>query len=185
MQYQNVNIVPYPQGLLEIQAIKVKLKRYNDIYIMNIYNPGCAISFNEINHYLGQLGDSYLLLGDFNGHTKLLDSRCVRSNATGRIIEKLVENVNICLCTPLSFYTCVDAITGKRSCLDLCFASPNLAPRIQLQRLLDVGSDHIPVGIKLDVEPVVIEKQFHKKYKINTENLQNFNKKIKFKSGHF
>ena len=174
VQYQNVFLQPYAQGHLEFQAIKIKLSAGKLLYVLNIYNPGKPVTVEEMKHYIDQLENNYILVGDFNAHTKLLESRCVKANATGKAIERLVEDASICLCTPLDFFTYVSPATGKRSCLDLCLTTPELVPKVMVRQLQDVGSDHIPVAIRLEIKPIIVEKTFPKKWKVDDENIKEF-----------
>ena len=173
VQYQKVPSVAYVGGYLEYQTFSVKFGNNKSINILNIYNPGKSIHKNEIKHYIEQLGKRYILVGDFNAHSKLLSSRCVRPNATGMSLEALLIESNACLINPVDFYTYICPHTGKRSCLDPCLSSANIAPLIETSRLLDVGSDYYPISIILEMEPVIIDKMYPKKWKIN-ENVQKF-----------
>ena len=174
IQYQNFSLDLYPNGYLEVQAIKVQYVNGKGSIIMNVYNPCKPVSVEELQHYIKQLGNDYHIIGDFNAHTKILDTRCARANATGQAIENIVTNVNICLANPLNFYTYVDGTSGKRSCLDLCFSSPSLAHITHMEQLPDVGSDHVPVSIMVDYNPVYIKINYPKKWKVNKEALQQF-----------
>ena len=177
IQYQNVQLVPYPNRYLEFQTIKLRWKSGKVSYIMNVYNPGRPVSVNEIDHYVRQLGNNFHIVGDFNAHTKLLDSKCVKPNATGISIKNIVGSYNICLMNPINFYTYVSAY-GKRSCLDLCLASPNFAPITHMKQLPDVGSDHIPINIIVECEPCNIKISYPRRWKTDDEALTEFNIKL-------
>ena len=178
VQYQNLALTEYAGGHLEYQALNVKFGKDKSVTILNIYNPGKPVHKNEFSHYVKQLGKRYILIGDFNAHTKLLSSRCVRPNYTGRSLESLILENDVVLNNPVDFYTYMNPSTGKRSCLDLCLSSANIAPLIQLTRLQDVGSDHDPVGIVLEMEPIVVEKVYPQKWKTNDDNLSEFASKL-------
>ena len=90
VQYKKVSLVAYVGEYLEYQALSVKFGNNKGINILNINNPGKSIHNNEIKHYIEQLGKRYILVGDFNAHSKLLSSRCVRPNATGMSLEALL-----------------------------------------------------------------------------------------------
>ena len=68
-----------------------------------------------------------MLMGDFNAHSKILCTKCVRLNFTGATLKNLIMHEDICLINPVNFYTYVNSQNGKRSCLDLCLTSSNIA----------------------------------------------------------
>lgn len=83
VQYQSIDINIFPQGLLEVQAVKIKLRDNSDCYICNMYNPGKNISIQEMKHYIKQLGNTFIILGDLNAHTLALDNKYnTRTNLT-------------------------------------------------------------------------------------------------------
>ena len=86
---------------------------------------------NLITSYIQKLGNNYLLI-DFNAHSKLLDTRCVKPNFTGKSLESRIVENNVCLATSIDFYTYVNPSSGKRSCLDLCLSSSSIAPLINI-----------------------------------------------------
>ena len=108
IQYQNVQLVPYPNEYLEFQTIKLRWKSGKESLIMNVYNPGRPVSVNEIDHYDRQL-DNFYIVEDFNVYTKLLDLKWVKSNATGISIENIVGSYNVCLMNLINFYSYVSA----------------------------------------------------------------------------
>ena len=95
VQYQNINLDPFPNGYLEYQTIKIRYMNGTDSFIMNVYNPGKPVGSEELEHYIKQLGNSFHIIGDLNAHTKLLDTQCVRENVIGRSIENIITNCNI------------------------------------------------------------------------------------------
>ena len=82
---------------------------------MNVYNSEKSGVTEELQHYIKQLGNNFHIIGDFNAHTKLLDTKCVKENVTGCAIENIVINCNICLINSLNFYTYMNNATDKRS----------------------------------------------------------------------
>ena len=129
-------------------------------------------------HYISQLGDFYVIMGDFNAHTPILSSHCTQTNATGRMLEYLITNEYVCLNNPIDFFTYISASTGKPSCLDICLSSPNLALDIDMKQLAEVGSDHIPLLITLIRTPIFKESTSRKKFKCTKENLKKFSNHI-------
>ena len=177
--YRTLFLTPYNNGYLEFQAIKIDLEEGGCLNLLHVYNPGRPVSEEEFKHYINQLGNNFILLGDFNAHSKMLHSKCVVPNVTGRSLEKLVANNNVCLANPYNFYTYTNAHTGKRSCLDLCFASPGLVSMIQMTLLQDVGSDHMPISVSINKFPKYVAKCFLKKWVTNNDNLSEFSGAMK------
>ena len=124
--------------------------------------------------YIGQLGQRFIIVGDFNAHSPVLDDKTQISNYTGRTIENLILNNNICLLNPKNLYTFVCTATYKRSCLDLCFSSANLASGIEVELGRDVGSDHLPVLTNIQLRPMKTEISFRRRWKTSPENLNLF-----------
>ena len=69
-----------------------------------------------MNHYIKQLGNKYIIVGDFNGHSRILDDAELRTNPTGKTIEQLVTNHNLHLNTPKNTYTYISIAHLTRSC---------------------------------------------------------------------
>ena len=51
LHYQIHKLTIYPQGLLEVQAIKLIMANNRHLSILNIYNPSKPITQNEFRHY--------------------------------------------------------------------------------------------------------------------------------------
>ena len=162
LQYQEVTLQPFPGGVLEVLAVKIHEKNKKFINVLNIYNPNSNLSVNEIKHYILQLGDRYIITGDFNAHSIILDDKVTNSNVTGKTIENIVLNEDVSLCNPINMYTHLSLPNYTRSCLDLTLCSNNLAEKIELNTLREVGSDHLPVKIIIKINPISI-KSFSKK----------------------
>ena len=178
VHYSKITLKKHPQWYLEYQAVKVCIKNNYELCILQVYNPGKPVSVDELKFYIKQLGGRYMLVGDFNAHSKVLCTKCVKANPAGNSIERLITSENICLINPINFYTYVNARTGKRSCLDLCFASSNVAAEAEISALGDVGSDHIPVKTVLNIVPNVSAKLYTKKWKTNVVNLAEFTARV-------
>ena len=176
--YQNVNLTRFPNGVLEFQCVKIFEKNRNSLLILSIYNPNKNITIPEFRHYIAQLGNRYILAGDFNAHSRILNDRTINPNITGKNIENLLLNDNICLINPYNFFTYVSSATFSRSCLDLCFTSANLAPLISMEQLPDIGSDHVPIKLTAQLTPSKSPIVFRKKWKTNNSNLEDFSNSI-------
>ena len=140
-----IDLLPFQQGVLEVQAVKVLLSSGSPFTVFNMYNPNAAVTPQEFLFYIDQLSNPYLVTGDFNAHSPLLSSSCMRADATGRSLENLILSTPTVLLNPVDFHTYIDRRSGTRSCLDLFLASPDVAPYFTLDRLRDVGSDHYPI----------------------------------------
>lgn len=154
LQYRDLNLIPFIDGKLECQAVKVILENGKEISILNLYNPNKNITSDEFMHYIAQLGRTYVLVGDYNAHTLLLNSKCRRRNATGKALEEILLDDNVCIANPINMYTYIDSTTGKLSCLDLCLTSADVAPLTDVSVADDVGSDHRAIKIEIQMQPV-------------------------------
>ena len=101
VQYQKLELVPFANGILEIQAIRLTLLDSSKLSIVNLYNPNKNLTVEEITHYTSQLDHNFLITGDFNAHSPLLDSTCRRTNPTGITLENILQDTTICLINPL------------------------------------------------------------------------------------
>lgn len=177
IQYSNIDLVQFPGGVLEQQAIKIYLNK-GSIIIMNIYNPNLNVTLLEMMHYVGQLGNKYMILGDFNAHSTILSSNGNRQNPTGRMLEDLTNGSDICIANPIDFFTHLDVATGQQACLDLCLVPSNLAAETRISGLRDIGSDHIPVAVEVKCQPSLNNIIVRKKWKISKDNLVSFSENI-------
>lgn len=60
IQYSKLELHPYADGSLELQAVQIHMGNFNVIYV-NIYNPNKNISNNEMTHYISQLASMSFL----------------------------------------------------------------------------------------------------------------------------
>ena len=153
VQYRTLNVPCFPGGVLEAQILEVHMNSSTPLRILNIYNPNKNVLLEEFEYYLDKLGQRYLIFGDFNAHSILLDSTVRTSNPTGRSIETLLLNNSVSLINPRNMGTYVDRRTGKFSCLDLCLSSPDLSPHTNIEAFMDVGSDHILLKTTVSLSP--------------------------------
>ena len=126
LQYTSLELRPFNGGVLECQAVSIYMTDDKTLCLLNLYNPNKDISLAEMSHYINQLGKSFLVLGDFNAHSLLLDFSCMAANQSGRMLEDLMLQGDACLVNPVDFYTYVSPSSGKRSCLDLRLTSSEL-----------------------------------------------------------
>ena len=172
--FQELELLPFPVGALEVQAVRVYLTQRPSLVIVNLYNPQMSVSLEELQHYVAQLGDNFLLIGDFNAHSPLFNSQTFHTDQTGKSIESLLQDSAICLINPTDMYTYIDCRSGLQSCLDLCLSSPNLAPVTTVSPLLDIGSDHLLLQIHVTVTPHTYPWYAQNKYKISSTTLASF-----------
>ena len=174
IQYNKIELNPFSGGVLEVQAVKIFLGNGSDISILNAYNPNKNVGLDEFNHYIGQLGGKYVLIGDFNAHSPTIDDRVTRANNTGQSIEQLFLNHGVLLANPRNLFTYYNIANTTRSCLDLCLSSSNLGGNVEVRTLRDIGSDHLPLEIDIQVEPIRNEVKYRKKWKIDDNNIAVF-----------
>ena len=174
IQYKTIPIIPYAGGVLEVQAMEIYLKNQFKLSLLNIYNPNKNITAEELVHFIDQLGENYLIVGDFNAHSRVISNRCTRPNPSGRAIEQLIMNHNLVLVNPLDFYSHINSHTGQLSSLDLIFSSPYISSDVSISQLDDIGSDHLPIEVVLNREPEFYETLVRPKFKFTKENLSEF-----------
>ena len=57
----------FPNGKLEIQSVRI-FSHGKTIDLLNIYNPNQVISTEQYDFYFQQMGETAIIVGDFNGH---------------------------------------------------------------------------------------------------------------------
>ena len=143
---------PFPQGFLEVCAIKIYLKNNVPFSILNVYNPNENVSPQEFNHYFHQLEPSCLIVGDFNAHSPIWEPGKT-SNHSGRSLENiLLNNATLSLLTPPSLPTFFSTYHNSFSTLDLSIISTNLLPLASVSTESDMGSDHYSVITCVGIE---------------------------------
>lgn len=175
IQYREVTLFEFDSGVLEVQAVEVFMQDKSSLYILNLYNPSKNMTYDEIQYYIGQLGERYLIIGDFNAHTPLLNEETLHSNYTGKTLETLLLENNTCLINPINMYTYIDRSTGRMSCLDICLSTSDIAPFTQICPLKEIGSDHFVMEILVNMQPCSYKWLRPTKYKITKNSLEAFN----------
>ena len=178
VNYLNVNLIPYANGVLEVLAVKIYLSNKKELHMLVIYNPSNKVTSEELQHYVDQLGSIHMIMGDLNAHTPILCTKIQRSNANGQALEYVLQNTNECLINPLDFYTYLNPATGKMSCLDLCLTSAQIAPITTMALDEDVGSDHRTIKIVVEIE---MQRSFiigRKKWKVTKEKMDLFKQSV-------
>jgi hypothetical protein len=138
------NLINYVQGNLEVQAVTVH-GGGRKLDILNLYNPNKLISVAEFKHYFSQLGRHCIVVGDFNAHNNIWDTRSNENSTGDNLADVLLNDPNLCLLTPTDLPTYYHIPTRKFSTLDLCLVSVDLYPQSNVVLGEDLGSDHAPV----------------------------------------
>ena len=90
--------VPHSQFDLNsnLQAVAVNVTLSKKITICSIYlPPSDVLSKNSLVNLIDQLPQPFMLVGDFNGHSKVWD--CLDTNDRGEIIEDVIAENDLCL----------------------------------------------------------------------------------------
>ena len=155
----DVNISPkqlieYANSKLEVQAVTVHCER-STMDIMNIYNPNLNVSDMEFTFYFEQLSANKLILGDFNAHHPLWDTRHPENPTGNHLVQSLLHNPDLSVITPVNLNTYFHSALRQFSTLDLCIVSCNLVPQSSVQLGQDLGSDHSPIFTQLNFSPIL------------------------------
>ena len=155
----DVNITPkhieeYPNGKLEVQAITIHCEG-SPMDIMNIYNPNQPISESEFSFYFNQLNSNRLIVGDFNAHHPLWDSRHSENSTGTNLIQSLIQNPDLSVVTPMNLNTYYHTALRQFSTLDLCITNCELVPLCSVQLGQDLGSDHSPIQTNMNFSPIL------------------------------
>ena len=151
----DLKLIGFAQGNLEVQAVTVH-GQGRKLDIMNLYNPGKSIAVKEFEHYFSQLGQSRIIVGDFNAHNHMWDIVSVE-NATGsHLADVLLNDPSLCLLTPLNMPTYYHVPTRQFSTLDLCIVSVDLYSQSNICTGEDIGSDHAPVYTEINFSPLLL-----------------------------
>ncbi|XP_063608750.1 uncharacterized protein LOC134782964 [Penaeus indicus] len=114
-----------------------------------IYNPCNKIEERELDHYIEQLDNPKLIIGDFNAHHSSWNPniKTKMTNTTGINLFNYITQNNLMLLTPTGLITRIDPKTGKGTTIDLVIGSPELS-HLEIKTLSNYGSDHLPIVIK-------------------------------------
>ena len=172
VNYIPKNLTPYPNGVIEIQAITLKSNK-ESIDIVNLYNPnGANKCKQELLHYKNQLNGKYFIIGDFNSRNSLWEpTNNPQTNNTGKIIEEILyENDDITLITPPDLPTHVDGRSGATSTIDLQLCSPHYTALADTFIAADIGSDHKPILTTIAIKPDTTTRGKRPKWIISEPN---------------
>ena len=80
----------------------------------------------------------------------------------------------------------IDRANGSTDLLDIAFVSPNLAKHDnQLQIGDDLGSDHLPIEVSIDVQPHKNSSTNHTKYKFDQTDREVFESTLEVACARF
>ena len=163
---------------LEAQLVKIECSGRN-VDILNIYNPNKVISKEEWDFVLSQLGESGVVIGDFNCHHPSWTSRRPAC-ATGR---SLVESSNSNFLKLITQRDTVTFLNSSRnyapSTLDLVFTTNDLCNRFKFEVPEDLGSDHLAITISVDIRPVNYLRKTRKVWKVEDGDWVGFRSNLK------
>ena len=159
------DITPYNQGKLEIQGVNIFILRqkYN---IINIYNPNEVVSKEEYSHYINQLGNNFIMCGDFNARHPLWDTRRP-PNTSGLNLAEAIVDFDCVLLTRQNLPTYFHAQTNAFSTLDLAFVPSHIYIIAQTFLEDDIYSDHYPVIIQIALSPDIAPLKRRQKWIFN------------------
>ena len=181
LQYEEKKLTVYNGNkILEVQAITVKMK-HSTIDIINIYNPKTTLKEREFQHYMSQISNNYIMVGDFNGHHHMWDpERNGNPNPCGRKLQEIILNSNnIAIATTPSLPTYTNSYTGESSTLDLLLCTPRLIPYIETKTTRGLGSDHEPILSTITLEPDIAERGKRPKWILEKKNFNEWREELR------
>ena len=63
LQYEIINLVPFQNGVLEVQTINLHLEDCMKLSVFNYCNPNKDVTLTEFQHYLKQLQHQHIMVG--------------------------------------------------------------------------------------------------------------------------
>ena len=181
LQYEEKKLTEYNGNkILEVQAITVKMK-HSTIDIINIYNPKTTLKEREFQHYMSQISNNYIMVGDFNGHHHMwVLERNGNPNQCGRKLQEIILNSNnIAIATTPSLPTYTNSYTGESSTLDLLLCTPRLIPYIETKTTRGLGSDHEPILSTITLEPDIAERGKRPKWILEKKNFNEWREELR------
>ena len=80
----------------DLQAVSVTVSAKKTLPVCNVYlPPSLDVNFSDLEHLVKQLPAPFVLIGDIDAHPPLWDD--VRQDSRGQMIEKLLNDYNLCL----------------------------------------------------------------------------------------
>ena len=158
-----------------MQAVTIYGKN-NIIDILNLYNPNQNISANKFINYFKQLNNSKVIVGDFNAHHQMWDTRSPNNSTGCNLISSLIDNPDLCLLTPQCLPTYYHLQSGSFSTLDLCFVLYNLYTMSSVTLEPEMRGDHEPILVVINFEPSVAKFKSRGRWLFNSRSWINWKK---------
>lgn len=141
----------------QLQAIAFRVRMSKLYTVCNLYlRPNEGVDSAQLIHLISQLPPPFIVMGDFNAHSRLWGNS--DSNRSGRILESvLLVTSAVILNTGQPTY--LDDRTGTLSAIDISLCSPELSTCLSWHVHHDLcGSDHYPVVLK-ELGPVSVTRE--------------------------
>ena len=164
--------VPHSQFDLNtnLHAVAVNVTLSIKVTICSIYLPPYDIlSKNSLVSLIDQLPHPFILVGDFDGHSKVLG--CADTNDRGEIIEDVIAENDLYLLNEKQ-PTYLHPPTGNYFAIDLSLCHPNIYLDFGWSVCDDLhGSDHFPILIK---ETESSDDEQHCRWNLKRANWESF-----------
>ena len=130
-----------------LQAVAITATIRKVLTICSIYiPPNDKINKQQLEDLINQLPRPFMIVGDFNGHSKLWG--CVDNNEKGNIIEDFLIENDLCLLNE-GKSTYLHPASGSYSAIDLSICNSGILLDFEWDIIEDLhGSDHFPIIIK-------------------------------------
>ena len=171
------------KGFTQVQKegeINSDISNNQTLTLATIYCPNGNPNFSLL-QTINNLSDNVMFVGDFN--SKLESFRCAKKNASGPMLKNIQKQLSLIYLNNEE-HAHMDRANGSTDILDMAFISPNLAKHdIQFQIGDDLGSDHLPIEISMDIPPHRNSFTNDIKYKFDQTDPEVFESTADF-SGH-
>ncbi|GFU30254.1 RNA-directed DNA polymerase from mobile element jockey [Trichonephila clavipes] len=147
VHFQRLPNIDNDTSNLEYLGITVHSKDHT-ITIKNLYHPSNSQHL-DTNRMEGLFDDNTIILGDFNAKNTTCGSTI--TNARGLELSNLVKDKAF-LCLKEGTHTFRSNSYGSTDVLDLTFISPGLFPYSSWRVLDNIGSDHFPILVEIDLK---------------------------------
>lgn len=160
----------------DLQAIAVKLYNPSEFSLCNVYvSGGEELRERDVADLVTQLGENFIMLGDFNAHSPLWGGRS--RNVRGRIIENVIDDYNLCIMNT-GEDTHFSEASKTFSAIDLTLATSSVASLFNWEVEVDgMGSDHFPIKLKQGAGP---NDKLRKKWNIEKADWVKFRESLRF-----
>ena len=110
-----------------------------------------SISMHEFDHCFKQLGNKFIVVGDFNTHHQNWSTRHNRYCNTVYNLVRATEDNSLMQLTYVNMLTYISNTNGTISTLDLCFILAKLFAKGQITRGEDCGSDRCSIRGRINI----------------------------------